>query len=75
VKHCAKPSLDGVAGAPVPIPAQCGDDGRDLAHLGHQLVELFGEEGLHAVRESLVGLVVDLDDEAVAPARRRAEVV
>ena len=41
------------------------EDGGDLAGFGDELLELGGEDGLHAVGEGLVGGVVDFDKEAV----------
>ncbi len=38
-----------------------------MAHLVGESVELVGEDGLHAVREGFVWLVMDFDEEAVGP--------
>src|SRR3989304_1758555 len=40
---------------------------RDDPELAHQAVELLGVEALRTVRERLLGVVVDFDDEAVRP--------
>ena len=41
------------------------EDGGDLAHFVGKGDEFLGEEGLHAVGEGLVGLVMDFDEEAI----------
>ena len=52
-------------------------DRSDQAKLRHQLAELLGEQGLRAVAERMVGIVMDFDEQAVGAgghrgARRRA---
>ena len=39
----------------------------DLAHFVRQVGKLLGKNRLHAVRESLVGLVMDFDEQSVGP--------
>jgi len=41
------------------------EDGGDLADFGLEFGEFGGEDGLHAVRESLFGLVMNFDEEAI----------
>jgi len=43
------------------------EDGRDLAHFVGEGDEFLGEEGLHAVGERFVRLVMNFDEEASAP--------
>src|SRR6185295_11868252 len=45
------------------------DNRRQGPHLVHQLVELVRQDGLAAVRQRLLRLVVDLDHQAVRPHR------
>ena len=42
------------------------EDGGDLPHFFGERNEFFGKEGLHAIRESLVGLVMDFDEQAIS---------
>src|SRR5208283_1485008 len=44
----------------------------DFANLGHEVVELLGEERLIAIAERAVGIRVDLDDETVRSDRNRS---
>ena len=44
---------------------------RDLPHLRHQLIELIRIQRLHAVRQRLVRLMMDFDDQAIRADRHR----
>ena len=41
------------------------EDGGDLADLGDEFGEFFGEDGLHAVGEGFFGFVVNFDEQAI----------
>ena len=41
------------------------EDGGDLANFGEEFSEFVGEDGLDAVGEGFVGLVVDFNEEAI----------
>ena len=41
------------------------EEGGDLAHLGDEFGEFFGEDGLHAVGKGFFGFVVNFDEEAI----------
>src|SRR5437899_13098139 len=43
----------------------------DLADLGHQLVELVGQDGLHTVGQCVVGTVMDFDNQPIGADRDR----
>jgi hypothetical protein len=47
------------------------EEGGDLPRFDDQLRKLFGQDGLHAVRKSAVGVVVDFDEQAVGAHRDR----
>jgi len=47
-------------------------DGGDLADFGDEFGKFFGEDGLHAVGQSLFGLVVNFDEEAIGANRDRS---
>src|SRR5271157_285504 len=53
---------------------------RNFAYLGHEVIELLGEQRLLAIAERAVGIGVDFDDETVSPdgnrgARQRRHLV